>query len=107
MRQEIAAACLACLFAGPIGGCAGIVVAGIPVDFATTEVLPRAVNGKGLLEDGADAVTGKDRRVIDGAVRDSRKICETRGSPATKKDFKGAVGLFSDDDSQSEKTVRR
>ena len=54
-----------------------------------TEVLPRAVNGKGLAEDGVDMATGKDCRVIDGMVRKDRKICEARGSPQTDKDFKG------------------
>ena len=66
---------------------------GVPVDVMTTEVVPRAVNGKGLAEDGADAVTGKDCRVIEGTVRKDRKLCEARGSQATKKDFKGAMGL--------------
>ena len=60
-----------------------------PAFFVVTEVAPRAVNGKGLAEDGADAVTGKDCRVIEGTVNQDRKVCETRGSPATKKDFKG------------------
>ncbi len=56
-----------------------------------TEVAPRAVNGKGLAEDGADAVTGKDCRVIEGTVREDRKLCEERGSRATDKDFKGFI----------------
>lgn len=63
-----------------------------PAFFVATEVAPRAVNGKGLAEDGADAVTGKDCRVIDGTVRKDRKLCEARGSPATNKDFKGLRG---------------
>ena len=63
-----------------------------PAFFVATEVAPRAVNGKGLAEDGADAVTGKDCRVIEGTVNKDRKVCETRGSPATHKDFKGLMG---------------
>ena len=73
-------------------------VAGIPLNFFTTEVAPRAVNGKGLAEDGADWLTGKDCRLIDGAVRDDRQICEVRGSRATKKDFKGLSGVVDSDD---------
>jgi hypothetical protein len=65
-----------------LGGCAAPLV-------VYTEVLPRAINGKGLAEDGVDAATGKDCRVIDGVVRKDRKICEVRGSPETDKDFKG------------------
>ena len=74
-------------------GCAAVVVAGVPINFVTTEVLPRAVNGKGLVEDGADLVTGKDCRLVEGVTRKDRQVCEPRGSPATKKDFKGLAGL--------------
>jgi len=81
-----------------LGGCAAVIIAGVPIDFVTTEVLPRAVNGKGLVEDGVDLVTGKDCRVIEGTMRDDRQICETRNSPATKKDFKGLSGLLGDED---------
>lgn len=70
-------------------GCAAIpVVAGMsPV--VMTEVLPRAINGKGLAEDGADLATHKDCRLIEGVTRKDRKICEDRNSPQTRKDFKG------------------
>jgi hypothetical protein len=71
-----------------LGGCAAPIVMGVS-PLVYTEVLPRAVNGKGLAEDGVDAATGKDCRVIEGTVRKDRKICETRGSPQTDKDFKG------------------
>lgn len=75
-----------------LGGCALPVVAGAsPIVY--TEVLPRAVNGKGLVEDGVDRATDKDCRVIEGAVRKDRKFCETRGSLQTDKDFKGLSGV--------------
>lgn len=64
--------------------------------FVLTEVVPRAVNGKGLVEDGADVVTGKDCRLIEGVTRKDRKVCEEKNSPATKHDFKGLAGAFSD-----------
>lgn len=73
-----------------------MVFLGIPLTFATTEVLPRAINGKGLVEDGVDVVTGKDCRVIEGTIRKDRQTCEPRGSSATKKDFKGLSGLVGD-----------
>jgi len=81
------------LTGGALVGCAGAVLFGLPLNIVTTEVLPRAVNGKGLVEDGVDVVTGKDCRLIEGTVREDRKVCETRDSVATKKDFKGASGL--------------
>ncbi len=84
-----------------LAGCAGAAVFGVPIDLTTTEILPRAVNGKGLAEDGADLATGKDCRVIEGTVREDRKLCEERGSPATKKDFKGLSGLSEDSNSHA------
>jgi len=81
-------------------GCAAPLVAGVP-NIVLTEVAPRAINGKGLVEDGVDAATGKDCRVIEGVTRKDRKVCETRGSAATDKDFKGLSGM-GDDPSPSE-----
>ena len=92
-HPRIAAMYFARVFVGPLAGCAAAIVAAVPMDVVVTEVIPRAVNGKGPVEDGADLVTGKDCRVIRGTGRDERKICETRDSPATKKDFKGVSGL--------------
>jgi hypothetical protein len=75
-----------------LSGC--VVVAAVPASFIVTEVVPRAINGKGLPEDAADLVTGKDCRVFEGVVRKDRQICETRGSPETRKDFKGLSGAL-------------
>lgn len=95
-RRKFYAACVAGSMGYLLTGCAGIVVLGIPATFVTTEVVPRAVNGKGLIEDGVDVVTGKDCRAIEGAIRSDRQTCEPRGSAATKKDFKGLSGLAGD-----------
>lgn len=84
--------CLTGLAACFLAGCAAPLVLGVPTLFVT-EVAPRAVNGKGLAEDGVDMATGKDCRVIESAVRKDRKFCETRGSPPTEKDFKGFSSL--------------
>ena len=78
--------CVACL-SGCVAALASIIL---------TEVAPRAINGKGLPEDAADLVTGKDCRVIEAALRKDREICETRGSPEARKDFKGLSGLSED-----------
>jgi len=87
-----------CLTTACAGCVAPIVVAGVAVPtVVATEVVPRAVNGKGLVEDGVDVVTGKDCRVIEGTLRKDRKTCETRGSPETKKDFKGLSGIGGDE----------
>lgn len=74
-----------------LGGCVAPLIAGIP-NVVATEVLPRAVNGKGLAEDAVDLATNKDCRLIEGAVRKNRKYCEPKGSSQTRKDFKGLSG---------------
>jgi hypothetical protein len=87
LRDRIVVACaIGCLITAN-AGCALVV----------TEVVPRAVNGKGLVEDGVDMATGEDCRVIEGTFRKDRQICETRDSPATKKDFKGLSGIGDDE----------
>jgi hypothetical protein len=84
--------CLTGVSACLLAGCAAPLVLGVPAVFVT-EVAPRAVNGKGLAEDGVDMATGKDCRMIESAVRKDRKFCETRGSAPTQKDFKGFSSL--------------
>jgi hypothetical protein len=46
-------------------------------------------SGKSLGEHVMSGAAGKDCRLIEGAARGDRKICEERGSPATERDFKG------------------
>lgn len=94
MQAVVKAVGIACLCMACLGGC--VVVAAVPASFMITEVVPHAINGKGLPEDAADLVTGKDCRVIEGVVRKDRQICETRGSPETRKDIKGLSGLVED-----------
>lgn len=94
MRTTAKAVGIAWLSVVCLGGC--VVAAAVPASMMVTEVVPRAVNGKGLPEDAADLVTGKDCRVIEGTIRKDREICETRDSPETRKDFKGLSGLVED-----------
>jgi hypothetical protein len=81
---------IACVCAACFSGCV------LGPSFIVTWVVPHVINGKGLEEDAADLVTGRDCRVIEGIVRKDRKTCETRGSPETRKDFKGLAGLLDD-----------
>lgn len=48
-----------------------------------------ATDGKGLSEVALDAATGHDCRLLEGALREDREICEIPGSSATRNDFKG------------------
>ena len=91
VRYRTPPAFIVCLLIFPLLGCVAPLVPGVS-NLVLTEVAPRAINGKGLAEDGADAVTGKDCRLVEGLSRKDRKICETRNSRATRKDFKGLAG---------------
>ena len=97
-RQTATCLVLTCFLAGSLAGCAAAIFGAIPINIFTTEVVPRAINGKGLVEDGVDLATGKNCRLIEGTVRNDRKVCETKNSPATRKDFKGLSGLATQDD---------
>jgi hypothetical protein len=75
-----------------LGGCAAPLAAPTVAQFFITTAAPVVITGKGLTENGADLVTGKDCRFFESALRKERKICEERGSPETEKDFKGLAG---------------
>ena len=53
-----------------------------------------AVTGKGTGEHALDAVTGKDCRLLQAALRNSREWCEERDSSETEKDFHGLAGVL-------------
>ena len=66
----------------PLSGCAAGIAA---------EAVSVGGTGKTLGDHALDAATGKDCKLMEGAVRSDRKVCETSGSPATKRDVKGAL----------------
>ena len=76
-----------------LGGCGGIVLAGLPLSqiSTATTVVSIAITGKGLGEHGLDVVTGRDCRVLEGLMRDEREICEEPQSLATRDDFRGII----------------
>jgi len=63
---------------------------------AGASLVTTAVTGKGTTEIALDILTGKDCRLIEGALREDRDFCEEEGSPATEDDFKGLAGWVDD-----------
>lgn len=47
--------------------------------------------GKGIPEHLISFVMGKDCRLMEGIMREDRRICEEQGAPSTAKDFKGVI----------------
>jgi hypothetical protein len=88
---------------GLLGGCA-LPFAG---SLAFTDILTgvslvsTATTGKGTTEVALDIVTGKDCRLLEGALREDRDFCEEPGSPATEDDFKGVVAWLEEDEPAS------
>jgi hypothetical protein len=93
MRGRLAVSMAMSLVCLNLGGCGGIVLAGLPLGQLSTAVgvASIAVTGKGLGEHGLDVVTGRDCRVLEALMRDEREICEEPNSLATRDDFRGVI----------------
>lgn len=85
----------AVVLAALTSGCMGAIVGAPLLDHAitATSAIMTASSGKGVAEYALDAATGKDCRILESALRQDRKLCETRGAPATARDFRGLDSL--------------
>lgn len=89
------------LLATPVlGGCAAPFAAGVGISeiISIASLTGTVAFNKGATDLALDVVTGEDCRVVEGMVREDRKICESIGSDATERDFKGVVGEVQDGD---------
>ena len=84
----------AALFSAVMSGCAVPIVGGLTLSEMSTgaSLVSTGLTGKSLGDQALGAVTGDDCSMMEGVVRADRHICETPGSPATQKDFKGILG---------------
>lgn len=83
-----------------LGGCAVPFAAGVGIGeiVSIASLTGTVAFNKGATDLALDFVTGEDCRVVEGVVREDRKICESIGSDATDRDFKGVVGEVQDGD---------
>jgi hypothetical protein len=81
-----------------VSGCAAPVIGTLTLNELSsgTSLASTGLTGKSLSELALSWATGKDCRFMEGLLREDRKICEERDSPATDKDFNGLLGLVSD-----------
>ena len=80
-----------------LGGCTAQLAGGalaLTDSLTVVSWVSTAVSGKGLGEHALALVTGRDCRFLEAALRDDRRLCERRGSPATEDDFRGLAGLL-------------
>lgn len=79
-----------------LAGCAAPIIGPLTLSHLSTiaSATTMTVEGKGAAEVALDLATGKDCRMMEGAMRKDRAICEKQGSPATEEDFKGVIALL-------------
>ena len=82
-----------------LSACAAPIVGGLTLNelSSVSSVATSGLSGKSLTEMAMDLVTGKDCRIMESLMRDERKLCEERNSPATYDDFKGVLSLVRND----------
>lgn len=92
--------CAALLVTLPLaGGCALPFAAGVGVGevISLASLTGTIAYNKGASDLALDIVTGGNCRIVEGLVREDRKVCEEEGSDASERDFKGVVGVVQDD----------
>ena len=74
-------------------GCATVVAVVSHPAVTGAGVVSLLASGKGLADHAMDMVTRRDCRLLDGLLREERRVCEERGSLATLADFRGYAPL--------------
>lgn len=82
------------------GGCAMPFAAGVGVGeiLSLASLTGTIAYNKGASDLALDIVTGDNCRIVEGLMREDRKVCEEDGSDASEKDFRGVVGVVQDED---------
>jgi len=79
-----------------LSGCAAPVIGALTIGEVLTiaGISSTLMTGRDLGEHALSALTGKDCRFLEAALREGRSFCEEKGSPATANDFAGLPALF-------------
>ena len=88
-------------------GCAAPAIGALTVAEVLTiaGISSTIMTGRDLGEHALSALTGKDCRFLEAALREGRSFCEDRGSEATKGDFGGLIALFEREDGTKAETA--
>lgn len=88
-------------------GCAAPAIGALTVAEVLTiaGISSSIMTGRDLGEHALSALTGKDCRFLEAALREGRSFCEDRGSEATKGDFGGLIALFEREDGSKAETA--
>jgi len=87
-----------------LSGCAAPVIGALTVGqvWSIAGLVSTVFTGRDLTEHALSEVTGKDCRILESLLNDTRDFCETPGSVATKDDFQGVIALLEDNDKDNE-----
>ncbi len=87
-----------------VSGCAAPIIGALTLSQLSTIAggVSTITTGKGLADHALSLLTGKDCSITEGILRKDRKICEERGSLATREDFKGIFAYFEKKDQNGE-----
>lgn len=90
-----------------LSGCAAPAIGALTIGEVLTiaGISSTIMTGRDLGEHALSALTGKDCRFLEAALRDGRSFCEEHNSVATKGDFGGLVALFKSDDGDVKETT--
>ena len=89
-------------------GCAAPAIGALTVAEVMTiaGISSSIMTGRDLGEHALSALTGKDCRFLEAALREGRSFCEDKGSEATRGDFGGLLAFFeTENGSKAETTV--
>ena len=89
-----------------LSGCAAPAIGALTVGEVLTiaGISSSIMTGRDLGEHALSALTDKDCRFLEAALREGRSFCEDRDSAATESDFGGLIALFRGDDGETRET---
>ena len=87
-----------------LSGCAAPLIGAITVGqaWSIAGLVSTVFTGRDLTEHALSEVTGKDCRILESLLNDTRDFCETPGTLATQDDFHGVIALLEDGEGTNE-----
>jgi hypothetical protein len=96
MKGAIARICAVVAVGLALSGCAAPIIGSLTLSQLSmiAGIASTATTGKGLTDHALSMLTGKDCNLTEAILHKARKLCEDKGSDATKDDFKGVFVAF-------------
>lgn len=91
-----------------LSGCAAPLIGAVTVGqaWSIAGLVSTVFTGRDLTEHALSEVTGKDCRILESLLNDTRDFCETPGTIATEDDFHGVIALLEGSQDNEDKPVQ-